>query len=161
MKTLSVHEAKTQLSAVLAEIEATGDSFLVCRHGKPVAENRVREILAGGNLSPAVRVPFAKPFVSYFTATVRGGSPPSRTLEMLGNQSGRGNTISYAAIEAVAFFPPSIRICRGFDSSLFGSSISSNPLWNVAWILLRSITPGSVENSCNTPSKRTAVMAAP
>jgi len=38
MKTLSVHEAKSGLSAVLAEVEATGGSFLVCRHGKPVAE---------------------------------------------------------------------------------------------------------------------------
>ncbi|MBM4039535.1 MAG: type II toxin-antitoxin system prevent-host-death family antitoxin [Planctomycetes bacterium] len=38
MKTLNVHEAKTGLSAVLADIEATGESFLVCRRGKPVAE---------------------------------------------------------------------------------------------------------------------------
>ena len=38
MKTLSVHEAKTRLSAILADIEATGESFLVCRRGKPVAE---------------------------------------------------------------------------------------------------------------------------
>lgn len=38
MKSLSVHEAKTRLSAVLAEVEATGEPFLVCRHGKPVAE---------------------------------------------------------------------------------------------------------------------------
>ncbi len=38
MKTLNVHEAKTRLSAVLADIEATGESFLVCRRGKPVAE---------------------------------------------------------------------------------------------------------------------------
>jgi len=38
MKTLNVHEAKTRLSAVLADIEATGETFLVCRHGKPVAE---------------------------------------------------------------------------------------------------------------------------
>ena len=38
MKTVSVHQAKTHLSALLADIEATGESFLVCRHGKPVAE---------------------------------------------------------------------------------------------------------------------------
>ena len=38
MKTLSVHEAKTRLSAVLADIEASGESFLVCRRGKPVAD---------------------------------------------------------------------------------------------------------------------------
>ena len=67
--------------------------------GKPVSENRVREILPGGNLSPTVRVPFQKPFVMSFTATVRGGSPPSRTLELLGNHQGRGNTISYARVK--------------------------------------------------------------
>jgi len=66
--------------------------------GKSVAENRVREIFSSSNFGPAVRVPFVKPFVSYFTTTVRGGSPPSRTLELLGNQSGRGNTISYARV---------------------------------------------------------------
>jgi len=38
MKTVNVHEAKTRLSAILAEIEASGESFLVCRHGKPVAD---------------------------------------------------------------------------------------------------------------------------
>jgi len=38
MKTVNVHEAKTRLSAILADIEATGETFLVCRHGKPVAE---------------------------------------------------------------------------------------------------------------------------
>ena len=37
MKTVSVHEAKTRLSAILAAIETTGESFLVCRRGKPVA----------------------------------------------------------------------------------------------------------------------------
>jgi prevent-host-death family protein len=38
MRTLTVHEAKTRLSAVLADIEETGGSYLVCRRGKPVAE---------------------------------------------------------------------------------------------------------------------------
>ena len=38
MKTIGVHEAKTRLSAILAHIEETGESFLVCRRGKPVAE---------------------------------------------------------------------------------------------------------------------------
>jgi hypothetical protein len=66
--------------------------------GKSVSENRIREILPGGDLGPAVRVPFQKPFVIYFTATVRGGSPPSRTLDLLGNQEGKGNTISYARV---------------------------------------------------------------
>ncbi|MFA5506893.1 MAG: type II toxin-antitoxin system prevent-host-death family antitoxin [Vulcanimicrobiota bacterium] len=38
MKSLNVHEAKTQLSALLSEVENKGKSFIVCRHGKPIAE---------------------------------------------------------------------------------------------------------------------------
>lgn len=37
MKLVSVHEAKTQLSALLAEIERTGEEIVICRHRKPVA----------------------------------------------------------------------------------------------------------------------------
>jgi len=38
VKTLNVHAAKTQLSAVLAEIEKSGESVLICRNGRPVAD---------------------------------------------------------------------------------------------------------------------------
>jgi prevent-host-death family protein len=38
MKIVNIHEAKTQLSALLAEIEKTGEKVLICRHGKPVAD---------------------------------------------------------------------------------------------------------------------------
>jgi prevent-host-death family protein len=38
MKTLNVHEAKTQLSAVLAEVAEKGEKYLICRNGKPVAD---------------------------------------------------------------------------------------------------------------------------
>ena len=37
MKLVSVHEAKSQLSALLAEIERTGEEVVICRHRKPVA----------------------------------------------------------------------------------------------------------------------------
>jgi prevent-host-death family protein len=37
VKQLNVHEAKTHLSAVLAEVEE-GESFLICRSGRPVAD---------------------------------------------------------------------------------------------------------------------------
>ena len=37
MKLVSVHEAKTHLSALLAEIERTGEEVVICRHAKPVA----------------------------------------------------------------------------------------------------------------------------
>lgn len=38
MKKLNVHEAKTRLSAVLADVEHKGETFLICRNGKPIAE---------------------------------------------------------------------------------------------------------------------------
>jgi hypothetical protein len=66
--------------------------------GKGVAENRVQEILRGGDFTLPVRLPLQKPFSQYFTATVRGGSPPSRNLEMLGSRQGAPMTISYARV---------------------------------------------------------------
>ena len=38
MKRVNIHQAKTNLSALLAEIESTGESVLLCRNGKPVAD---------------------------------------------------------------------------------------------------------------------------
>lgn len=38
MQKINVHEAKTRLSAVLSEIEKTGETFIICRNGKPAAE---------------------------------------------------------------------------------------------------------------------------
>ncbi|MBN1905708.1 MAG: type II toxin-antitoxin system Phd/YefM family antitoxin [Deltaproteobacteria bacterium] len=38
MKNLNIHEAKTKLSALIMEIENKGETFLICRNGKPVAE---------------------------------------------------------------------------------------------------------------------------
>lgn len=37
MRLVSVHEAKTQLSALLAEVESTGEEIVICRHRKPIA----------------------------------------------------------------------------------------------------------------------------
>lgn len=37
MKALNIHEAKTNLSQLLSEIEK-GESFLICRNGVPVAD---------------------------------------------------------------------------------------------------------------------------
>lgn len=66
--------------------------------GQSVSENRLLEIRSDGSVGPAVRVPLQKPFGSFYTATVRAGSPPSQTLELLGTRQGGGNTISYARI---------------------------------------------------------------
>lgn len=38
MKKVNVHEAKTKLSALLAEIEKTGEKVLICRNGEPIAD---------------------------------------------------------------------------------------------------------------------------
>lgn len=38
MRTINVHEAKTHLSAVLAEIERTGEGVVICKNGEPVAD---------------------------------------------------------------------------------------------------------------------------
>jgi hypothetical protein len=66
--------------------------------GDAVAENRLLEIESNGNTSRPIRVPLQAPFTAAFTATVRAGSPPSRTLELLGQQTGKPNTISYAKV---------------------------------------------------------------
>jgi antitoxin (DNA-binding transcriptional repressor) of toxin-antitoxin stability system len=38
MKTLNVHEAKTRLSSLLADVEEKGETFLICRNGHPIAD---------------------------------------------------------------------------------------------------------------------------
>jgi len=38
MKSINVHDAKTQLSGLLAEIETKGTGFVICRNGEPVAD---------------------------------------------------------------------------------------------------------------------------
>jgi prevent-host-death family protein len=38
MKTVNVHDAKTRLSVLLAEVEKRGKRIVICRNGKPVAD---------------------------------------------------------------------------------------------------------------------------
>ncbi len=66
--------------------------------GKRVAENRLLELHAEVVASESVTVPMEHPLSSYFTATVRGGSPPSNVLDLLGTRADAANTISYARI---------------------------------------------------------------
>ena len=66
--------------------------------GRSVSENRLLEILADGATSDPIRVPLKKPFVDFYTATTRAGSPPSRNLELLGIRQGSSNTLSFARI---------------------------------------------------------------
>ena len=38
MTTVNIHEAKTRLSALIAEVERLGEKVTICRYGRPVAE---------------------------------------------------------------------------------------------------------------------------
>ena len=38
MKTVNVHEAKTNFSSLLATVENSSESFIICRNGEPVAD---------------------------------------------------------------------------------------------------------------------------
>lgn len=38
LQMLNIHEAKTMLSTVLSEIEKTGERFMICRNGTPIAQ---------------------------------------------------------------------------------------------------------------------------
>lgn len=66
--------------------------------GKRVSENRLVELLGDGVPGKPVAVPLEHPLSNYFTATVRGGSPPSTTLDLLGTRAGSAATMSYARI---------------------------------------------------------------
>ncbi len=67
--------------------------------GKSVSENQVMELRSDGSLSGATSLNLQRPFTMYFTTTTRGGSPSSRTLELLGQRAGTANTISYARVQ--------------------------------------------------------------
>ena len=91
---------------VLPRLQSTPDHRLFVvyyasgtgKNGQRISENRVMEILPGGEPGTAVKLPFRKPFTSYFTATVRGGSPPSNVVEFLGDQPGRSPTMGYGRV---------------------------------------------------------------
>ena len=38
MKSINIHDAKTSLSRLLAEIEKSGKRFVICRNGEPNAD---------------------------------------------------------------------------------------------------------------------------
>jgi len=67
--------------------------------GQAVSENRVQELYSNGEISPAVRIPLQQPFTAYFTTTVRGGSAPSRSMELLGQCSGAPQAMRYAKVK--------------------------------------------------------------
>ncbi|MCC7493097.1 MAG: hypothetical protein IT204_12140 [Fimbriimonadaceae bacterium] len=87
-----------------ARFQATPDGRLLVisyasgsADGLPINENRVQELLPDGSFTPSVRVPLRNPFTAFMTASERGGSAPSATLDLLGQVSGQGG-IHYARI---------------------------------------------------------------
>ncbi|HOX00892.1 MAG TPA: polysaccharide deacetylase family protein [Candidatus Paceibacterota bacterium] len=66
--------------------------------GRSVSENRLLELTPGQPASEAVRLPLSRPMNSFFTATVRAGSAPSTTIDLLGVRTDSPRTIGYARI---------------------------------------------------------------
>jgi len=50
MNTVSIHEAKAHLSALISTVERLGEPVLICRHGRPVAE--LGPVSKGGRITP-------------------------------------------------------------------------------------------------------------
>jgi antitoxin (DNA-binding transcriptional repressor) of toxin-antitoxin stability system len=63
MKMVNTHEAKSNLSKLLAAVEEKGEVVLICRNGKPIAEMKAVKTAAGRLTSdPALKVTFAPGF---------------------------------------------------------------------------------------------------
>jgi len=60
---VNTHEAKSNLSKLLAAVEEKGEVVLICRNGKPVAEMKAVKVAVGRLASdPALKVTFAPGF---------------------------------------------------------------------------------------------------
>gem|GEM_PF-241486 len=128
-----------------ARLHATPDGrlfvFYYCSgtdaKGRPVAENRLMEIYPDGTHGQPVSVPLKQPFTNFMTATERGGSPPSDTLEVLGEATDRPG-ISYARVAlmnaARADFSATVKqTAAGSRISLDGTTSQSAAGKVVAW----------------------------
>ena len=61
MKIVTIDEAQTQLPALVAEVEATGEPVLICHHGKPVADlvpHRTRSRLVPHPVMQQIRIDY-------------------------------------------------------------------------------------------------------
>lgn len=68
------------------------------KNGDRVFENRIVEVMPDRKFGVPIAISFKKPFTSYFTTTVRAGSPQSWTLEMFGGQADTPRTLTYARV---------------------------------------------------------------
>lgn len=65
MISVNTHEAKTKLSALLAAVEQKGETVLICRNGKPVAEMKAPgrpSLIDPLQTDPALKVTFMEGF---------------------------------------------------------------------------------------------------
>ena len=66
------------------------------RAGQRVSENRILHVLPEGG-AKAIRIPLDHPFTTFFTASERGGSPPSKIIDLFGSGH-EPRTLRYARI---------------------------------------------------------------
>jgi hypothetical protein len=66
--------------------------------GRRVSENRLVELQADGAAGPAAAVAMKFPLRTFFSATPRAGSLPSKTMDLMGEREGSRGTISYARL---------------------------------------------------------------
>lgn len=77
---------------VVFYVQGTGED------GKAVSENRVLPLRPDGLPGAMATVPLRHPLTSFFTATPRAGSAPSRTMDLLGKRADHPNAICYARV---------------------------------------------------------------
>ena len=56
MKTVNVHEAKTNFSSLLARVEKDSASIVICRNGEPIADSAYGAVVIGGEESVKQKV---------------------------------------------------------------------------------------------------------
>lgn len=93
-------EATPVASAARFHADPAGRLFVVYfwSGGGVSGENRIAELRGDGVLGTPLTLPLRRPFTSFFTASERAGSRPSRVLDLLGMQAGRSDTITYARV---------------------------------------------------------------
>lgn len=69
------------------------------KDGKQNSENRLMEVYNDGTVSRSVAIPLEYPMSFFFTATPRGGSLPSTTIDMVGQGINDRNSVRYAKIK--------------------------------------------------------------
>jgi len=66
--------------------------------GEFTKENRIMEISSDGSAGISTSIPLKYPMSTFFTATPRGGSLPSTTIDLVGSSSDGMNQVHYAKI---------------------------------------------------------------